>query len=207
MADNTAILLPEIRPVVAPVLKEFLLDERAVLVVLEVLGDGVEGVLEEAGVLRIVRRDIQIDQIGGCMIADRVPVLLGAVMLQRGCTRIQSDRVDVGEVSALLTIEVEPVEQLDRQISIREDARVAIDAVRLDRARQRIDLLVGGNGVVVIAELRGQQLLLLISIHLHAMIPVDQFFFGIVEAHVIAQILRALLRGLEEGILTRHQEC
>ena len=75
-------------------------------------------------------------------------------------TRVERPRVDVREVAALFAIDEELVEQVDRQSGVVEDLRVAGDAVRLDRAGERVDLLVGRDGVVVVAELRGEQLLL-----------------------------------------------
>ena len=193
------------RRVVAPVLEELLLDERAVRVVLEVLLDVVEGAFQEVRVLRIAGREPQVDQIGGRVVADGVPVLARLVLLEDVRTRVERPRVDVREVAALFAIDIELVEQVDRQSRVVEDLRIARGAVGLDGAGQRIDLLVGGDGVEVVAELRREQLLLAGPVDLDAVVPVDQLLVGVVEAHVVAEVLRASLGALQEPILAGQQ--
>lgn len=75
VTDDGAVLLPAVLRVGRPVAMEALLDERAVLVVREAVRDGVEGVLQEVGVLLLAGRQVQVDQVGGRVVADRVPVL------------------------------------------------------------------------------------------------------------------------------------
>ncbi|KFB73459.1 MAG: hypothetical protein AW09_001291 [Candidatus Accumulibacter phosphatis] len=80
VADYRAVLLPVPGAVVAPVFMEALLDKWRMLVVGEVLDDGVGGVSQEIGVLVLTRRQPEVDQVGRGVIADRVPVLAGAVV-------------------------------------------------------------------------------------------------------------------------------
>ena len=68
--------------VVRPIFEEFLLHERAVVVIREMRVDRIEGVFEHLGVALLAGRQVQIDQIGRGMVADRVPVLLAPVGAQ-----------------------------------------------------------------------------------------------------------------------------
>ena len=87
-----------------------------------------------------------------------------------------------------------------------QDARVAGDAVGLRRAGERVDLLVGRDRVVVVAELGGEDLLLAS--------PPRRRCRGTSRrcprrastvAHVLAQVLGALLGRLEEAVLAGQQ--
>ena len=86
------------------------------------------------------------------VVADRVPVLSRAVERQRLGARIEVDRIDVGEVAALLRILEVLVEQVDGAVDILADQRIAGDPEGLGRAGERVDLLVRRNRVVVVAE-------------------------------------------------------
>ena len=68
--------------IMGPVVEELLVHERAVAVIREVIADGVEGVLKECGVALLTRRQVEIDQISRCVVANGVPVLLGLVHTQ-----------------------------------------------------------------------------------------------------------------------------
>ena len=140
------------------------------------LDDRVDGLGQEVGVFLLAGRQPQVDQVGRSMVADRVPVLARLVMAQRLGARVEGDRVDVRVVAALLAIQEVLVEQVDRLFGVAQDAGIAGDAVGLDRPGQRVDLLVGGNGVVVVAELRGEDLALCAAAHIHGVIPVDDVF-------------------------------
>ena len=201
VADDAAVLLPHMRIVVAPVLEELLLDEGAVVVVREVLGDGVECVLQHPAVALLARGEIEVDQVGRRVVADRVPVLLGPVRAQRFAARVQRDRVEMGEISPQLLVQEEAVEQVDRHFRVLENPRIAGDAVGLDRTRQGVDLFVGRDGVEVVAELRREDLGLPVAGHVDGVIPVDDVFVEVVEAQVLAQIFGALFRRLQVAIV------
>ena len=98
--------------------KNFSCTNGLLLVVGEVLGDGVEGVFEHLGVALFAGRQPQVDQVGRRVVAHRVPVLLALVGAQRLAARVQRDRVEVREVAALLLVQEEAVEQVDRQLGV-----------------------------------------------------------------------------------------
>ena len=148
----------------------------------------------------------EVDQIGRGVVPDRVPVLARPVHAQRGIARVEVDRIDVREVATFDGIPEELVEEVDRHVDVAPDARVRRDAIDLDRARQRIDLLVGRDRVVVVAELGGQDLPLLATAHVHRVVPVGDVLALIDRAHVVAQVLRAPLRRLQVAVLAGHQE-
>ena len=158
--DDRPVLLPAPGLVVAPVLVELLLHERAVVVVREVLLDGVGDRHEHVGVLVVAGGEPGVDQVGRRVVADRVPVLARPVAAEGVALAVERDRVDVREVAAVLGVVEEPLEELDRQVDVFLDPRVAGDPEHLGRAGQRVDLLVGRDRVVVVAELRGEDLLL-----------------------------------------------
>ncbi len=159
VADDGAVLLPAVRRVVRPVLGEPLVHERAVVVVREVLGDRVEGVLEEVGVPLLARGQVEVDQVGRRVVADGVPVLLGPVRAQRLGVRARAGSGRCGCSSRRpRSSRKNFANRLQRALDVGHDPRVAGDAVGLRRAGQRVDLLVHRDGVVVVAELRGEQL-------------------------------------------------
>ncbi|KFB73458.1 MAG: hypothetical protein AW09_001290 [Candidatus Accumulibacter phosphatis] len=107
------------------------------------------------------------------------------------------------EISALIVVLVVLVEQLDRLLDVVENARVAGEAIGLRRSGEGVDLLVHRQRVVVVAELRGQQLVLAVSGNLDSVVPVDQILVRIHEAHVGTQVLCPFFGGFEEAFLAR----
>ena len=95
------------------------------------------------------------------MVADRVPVLARPVVAERLGARVERDRVDVREVAAAARGRGRSLSNRLIVMSMSsQDPRVAGDAVGLGRAGQRVDLLVGRDRVVVVAELGGEDLAL-----------------------------------------------
>jgi len=84
-----------------------------VFVVLEVPLNRVCGIGEEVGVFLFAGRQPEVDQVGGGVVADRVPVLAPPVAPQALGACVQADGVDVREVAALFAIEEVVVKQLD----------------------------------------------------------------------------------------------
>ena len=205
MADDRAVVLPLVRVVGRPVLVEALVHERALVVVGEVVDDRVRRVLEEVGVLVAAGREPGVDQEGGRVVADRVPVLPRLVHAERLAARVERDRVDVREEALAVAVEEEAVEELVRQLDVVLDPRIAGDAEGLRRAGKRVDLLVGRDRVVVVAELGGEDLLLLAACRVDAVHPVGDALGRVDRAHMVAQVLRALLGDLEEAVLAGHQ--
>ena len=82
MTHNATGLVDAPLEIMGPVVEELLVHERAVAVIREVIADGVEGVLKECGVALLTRRQVEIDQISRCVVANGVPVLLGLVHTQ-----------------------------------------------------------------------------------------------------------------------------
>ena len=134
------------------------------------------------------------------MIADRVPVLLPLVPAEALGTRIHRDRIEVGEIPALVPIEVEAIEEPDGCLDVAEDARIAGDPIGLRRTGERVDLLVHRNRVVIVAELRREDLLLLGALDVDPVVPVDDVLVGVHEAHVVAQVFRAQLRRIRGSL-------
>ena len=83
LTDDRPVLLPAPGQVVAPVLVESLLHERAVLVVRESLLDDVGDRDEHVRVLVVARREPRVDEVRRDVVADRVPVLAGPVAAER----------------------------------------------------------------------------------------------------------------------------
>ena len=205
MPDDGAVLLPAPGLVVAPVLVEALLHKRAVLVVLEVLDNRIGSIGQEIGIFLLACCQPQVNQVGRGMIANGVPVLARLVLPQCLVSRIERQRVDVGEVAAFLTIAEELVEQIDGHLGVAQDAGIAGHAKGLYGTRQRVDLLVSGNSIVIIAKLRGENFALATAAYIHRVIPVDDFFVCVNGAHVLAQVLRALFRGFQVAIFACEQ--
>ncbi len=107
----------------------------------------------------------------------------------------------MGEVTALVLVEVVAVEQVDRHFGVAQDARVAGDAVGLDRPGQGVNLLVGRDGVVVVAELRGENLALVAVLHVYGVVPVGDAFLLVDGPQVVAQVLRAPLCRLQVAVV------
>jgi len=144
------------------------------------------------------------------VIPHRVPVLLRPVVrrIQRRRPRVEARRIEVREVPALVVVPVEAVEQLDGLLDVIHDPRVAGDPVRLRGPGQRVDLLVGRYRAPVIAEGRPEQLLLpSIGKHPQPVIPVHHALLRVILPQVLAQVVGALLGGLEEPVLSRQEVC
>ena len=139
------------------------------------------------------------------MVADRIPVLLRPVRPQRLAAGVQRDRVEVREVAPLLLVEEEAVEEIDGHPGVVEDARVAGDAVGLGRAGQGVDLLVGGDGHEVVAELRGEDFLLALAVDVDAVVPVDDLLVRVVEPHVFAEVFGPLLGPFQVAVVAGQQ--
>ena len=90
------------------------------------------------------------------MVTDRVPVFPSPVIAKRGGARIQRDRIEVRKVSALFSIFVVVLEQPDRLLHIPEYFGVSSQTVRHARTGERVDLLVHGNRVIIVAKFRRQ---------------------------------------------------
>src|SRR5215510_10309681 len=97
------------------------------------------------------------------MVANGVPVLLTSVRAQGLAAWVKRNGIQVREIATLRPIEEKAVEQVDRQLSILQDAWVASDPISLKRTCQRVNLLIGWNGVKVIAEFRGKDFCLTLS--------------------------------------------
>jgi len=184
-----------------PVGEEPLVDERAVVVVREVLGDRVEGPLQEVRVVGPAGGQVGVDEIRGCVVADRVPVLPRLVEPQRVRVRAQHDGVDVRVVAATLVVAEVVLEEADRPVDIAGDPPVTGHAEGLRRAGERVDLLVHRNGVVVVVELRGEQLLLGFPFDLDAVVPVHDVVVGVDRAHVVTQVLGTPFGDLQVLVL------
>ena len=202
VADHATVLLPHVGAVMAPVLVELLLHEGAVVVVREMLGDGVEGVFEHLPVAFLAGGQEQVDQVGGSVVADRVPVLLATIGAERIAARIERDRIEVREITAELLVLEEAVEQIDRHLGILEDLRVAGNPVGLDRAGQRVDLLVGRDRVEIVAELGREDLGLAAAVAVDTVVPVHDVLVEIDETHVLAQVFGTLLGAFQITVVT-----
>ena len=138
------------------------------------------------------------------MVADRVPVLARPVPAEGVALAVERDRVEVRPVAAVLGVVEEPLEQRDRRVDVLLDPRVAGDPEQLGRADQRVDLLVGRDRLVVVAELRGEDLLLARLVDLDGVVPVGDALARVDVAQVLAQVFDAGLGGLEEAVLAGH---
>ncbi len=205
MPDDAPVLLPHMGFVVGPILVELFLHKGTVLIVREMGLDGVEGVFQKVRVALFARGQVEVNQIGRGVVADRVPVLLAAIRPQGLAARVQGNRVQVREVAAQLPIQEEAVEEVHRHLGVLQDARVARHAVGLDRPGEGIDLLIGRDGVKVVAELGSKDFVLAVSVHVNAVVPVDHLFIRIVETHMLAQVFGALLGPFEEAVFASHQ--
>ncbi len=96
------------------------------------------------------------------------------------------------------------LEEVHRRIDVRLDARVVRDAKHLRRTDEGVDLLVRRDGVVVIAELRGQDLLLVLPVDLDGVEPVAEALDRVAGLEVLAQVLDPGLGGLQEAVLAGH---
>ena len=204
VADDRPVLLPAPGDVVAPVLVEPLLDERAVVVVREALLDRVGDRNQHVEVLVVAGRQPGVDQVRRDVVADRVPVLARPVAAQRVALAVERDRVEVRPVAAVLGVVEEPLEERDRRVDVGVDPLVAGDPEDLGRPDEGVDLLVGRDGLVVVAELRGEDLLLVRLVDLDGVIPVGHALARVVVPEVLAEVLDAGLGRHEEAILAGH---
>ncbi len=168
---------------VAPVLVELLLHERAVVVVREVLGDGVAGVDRACRRARVRRSPAhRLIRYAGAWSPTEFQFFFAAVAAERLGARVEGDRVDVREVAAAARGRWKYLSnRLRVRVDVRADRRVAGDAVGLGRAGQRVDLLVGRDRVVVVAELRGEDLALVAALHVDGVVPVDDVLVLVVD--------------------------
>ena len=81
--------------VMAPVVVELLVHERAVTIVREVFANSVKSILKEVGVLLLFCCQVEVDQIGRCVVTDRVPVFLGFVDPKRIRLGIKGNWINV----------------------------------------------------------------------------------------------------------------
>ena len=203
--DHRPVLLPAPRGVRPPVLVEPFLHKGTALVVREPFGDEVGHRPEEVRVPFVAGRQPQVDEVRRRVVADRVPVLAGPVHRQRGRARVEVDGVDVREVPTLVAVEVEAVEQFHGHLRVTQDARVAGDPVRLHGTREGVDLFVRRDRVVVVAELRGEDLPFPAVPDVDRVVPVDDALLLVHRAHVLAQVLGTPLGGLQVPVLTGQQ--
>src|SRR5439155_3820624 len=136
-------------------------------------------------------------EVGGGVVAHRVPVLPGPVVPERIRPGVEGDRVDVGEVPTLVRVTVEAVEQLHGLVDVVEDAGVAGDPVGLGGSGQGVDLLVHGDGVQVVAELGGEDLALGGAGDVDPVVPVHDALGLDRGSHVLPEVVGAVLGGLE----------
>lgn len=108
-------------------------------------------------------------------------------------------------VAALLLVLEELVEEPDGGVRVVLDPDVTGDPVGLDRAGQRVDLLVHRDRVVVVGELRGEQLALAVPVDADAVVPEDHVLLGVDDPHVLAQVLGAALGDLQVLVLAGQQ--
>ena len=111
----------------------------------------------------------------------------------------------MGKITLLVFVQEETVEQIDGHLRVAQDSWVACDAVGLDGAGQGVNLFVGRDGVEVVAELGGEHLLLAVAMDVDAVVPVDNVFVGVEEAHVLAQVFGAFLGAFEVAVVAGQQ--
>ncbi|EKD34703.1 MAG: hypothetical protein ACD_75C02226G0001, partial [uncultured bacterium] len=131
----------------------------------------------------------------------------------------------MGPVAPLLVIAVVAVEEIEGQIDVVADLRVAGDAVGLGGAGQGVDLLIGRQGVVIVAEGRGEELALThragpVAAHagdlrhvraqylasplvaqIDGMVPVADVFRGVDRAEMLAQVDCPLVGDLQIALV------
>ena len=153
MSDNSPVLLPGIGVVGCPGGIEPLVDKRAGGIG-EVRGYEESELPEALKILRVARAKIKVFQIGGQMVANRVPVLFQLVD-PLGIRRAERAGVDVGEVALCqrvgrCLVPVIVVHEPDRFFNVCKDDRIAGCPEILGQPGDTVDLLVEGNGAGIV---------------------------------------------------------
>ena len=201
MPHDAARLLPHVIVVVRPIFEEFFLHERTVIIIWEIFGNCVKRIFQKIRIAFFAGRQIEVDQIRGRMVADGVPVLFPFIRAERVAARIERNRIEMREIAAFGFVQVKAFKQVNRHFGVFQNARIAGGAVGLNRPGQRVNLLIAGNRVEIVAKFRGKHFIFALAMHIHAMIPVHDFFIGIIEAHVFAQIFRPFFGGFQRGFV------
>src|SRR5712691_4994677 len=114
MADYPPVLLPHVGGVVRPILVKFLLDKGGMVVVWEILFNRVKSVFQEISVASLAGGQVEVNQIGWGVVANRVPVLFAFIRAQGIAARVKRNRINVREIAALGPVQEKAVEQVNR---------------------------------------------------------------------------------------------
>src|SRR5512143_2314587 len=98
------------------------------------------------------------------MVANGVPVLARPVLTKRLSTTIKAGLVKVREVATVTLVLIKALEQRQGFLNIVQNAWITCQPVGHYRTAQRVNLLINWKRMVIVAELRSEQLMLFFSI-------------------------------------------
>ncbi len=170
-------------------------------------GNGIKGIFQEIGILLFASCQIKVNQIGGRMITHRVPIFPRFVTAQRLRMGAEGNRVNVGVEATLFTVVFKvAIKQVNRRFNICHNLRITRNPIGLGRPCQRIDLLIARNGIIIVAKLRGKDLLLgAVVFDINSVIPIANALTLILEAQMLPQIVSTLSGCFQAQRITRQQ--